>query len=296
MNQNDRLSTIECTLSDAGSSPISRMGSVSSPRHPPAVEKSPRHDRGHLPTLETDGSPYQSFAASAYMASIMNMRRRFEFDTHSDLAEPYPEPVTQHQDVLNAGQECTAPSLHGEDNDYYTMSVYSSRPLSRFELDAPRVPAVPQDFIAPPNTCTCEIHRAASSIAFPAMRYEEMPETPTSAADTGSRRSISDSQHSTNTAPTSVSSTQSQSRTESISSAYKALKHSLRRSASSRSGDRSTTATERNAPPPHKSSTRTPSLFSMAQRRAKACVSAFQGLFSSAARRLVEYQMRQLDN
>ncbi|KAM0812570.1 hypothetical protein AB5N19_12561 [Seiridium cardinale] len=294
MNQHDRLSTIECTLSDAGTSPISRMGSLSSPHRTLAVEKLPRHDRGYLPTQETDDPPYQGYTASAYMASIMNMRRRFEFDTRSDIAEPYPEPASRYREVLDADQECPTTSFCGEDNDYYTMSVYSSRPLSRFDLDAPRVPALPQEFVEPQGKCACEIHHRASGIALPTMQYEETPETPTSAADTGSRRSFSESQHSTSTAATSVSSKQSQDRAESISSAYKALKRSLRRSNSSGSGDKSTVVTEQNTIPPQKSSILAPSLLNRAQGRAKACVSAFQGFFSSVTRRMIEYQMNKL--
>ncbi|KAK9415492.1 hypothetical protein SUNI508_10516 [Seiridium unicorne] len=295
MNQHDRLSTIECTLSDAGTSPISRMGSVSPPHRSLAVEKSSRHDRGYLRTAETDGPPYQGYTASAYMASIVNMRRRFEFDTRSDVAEPYPEPASQYRGVLDADQECTVASFYGEYNDYYTMSAYSARPLSRFELDPPPIPALTQEFLEPQDKYACEFHHRASDIALPTMRYEETPETPTSATDTGSRRSFSESQHSTSTTATSVSSNQSHGQAESISSAYKALKRSIRRSTSSRCGDKSIIVTEQNTTPLQKTSILTPSLLNRAQGRAKACVSAFRGFFSSVARRMIEYQMNKLD-
>ncbi|KAK6072188.1 hypothetical protein SCUP515_07520 [Seiridium cupressi] len=295
MNQHDRLSTIECTLSDTGTSPISRMGSVSSPHRSLAVEKSSRHDRGYSRTPETDGPPYQGYTASAYMASIVNMRRRFEFDTRSDIVEPYPEPASQYRDVLDADQECTAASFYSEDNDYCTMSVYSSRPLSRFVLDVPRVPALPQEFVEPQGKYASKILHRASGIALPTLRYEETPETPTSPTDTGSGRSFSESQHSTSTAATSFSSNQSHGQAESISSAYKALKRSLRRPTSSRSGDKSTIVTGQNTTPLQKSSILAPSLLNRAQGRAKACVSAFQGFFSSVARRMIEYQMNKLD-
>ena len=74
-----------------------------------------------------------------YQMSVMNLRNRFEFidDSQCDVREI----------IQNSPQARLEPEEHdsyvGGHDDAYTQSVYSSRPLSRYDLYAPPVPAVP---------------------------------------------------------------------------------------------------------------------------------------------------------
>ncbi|KAE9368330.1 hypothetical protein N431DRAFT_512362 [Stipitochalara longipes BDJ] len=164
-DQHDRIRTIEGSIHSTGSSPIhDRFSSIADSM---AVEKgSPELPRHGIPP----SSPHVGYAASEYEASVMKLsKRRFEFmdDSCSDLQYDKSTAEMKENDEEMSGP-IPPPQLHAENlhkprlpapwnrngkhaanmdnSDAYSQSVYSSRPLSRLELEIPPVPPLPREF------------------------------------------------------------------------------------------------------------------------------------------------------
>lgn len=289
-----RLETrFEESLSDAGSSPISRMGSVSSHR-PSMMAQRPRQ----FPSLYHNELPVEGFQASTYMRSIMEMRKRFEFDSSSELAtEDGEDPQKTQETTMNTDVE----------NDAYTMSVYSSRPLSRLELDIPPVPSFRQEEAVIQEARACRIHHYRSSdLLKETPRYEHIPASAGSSSNASYKRSLSDSQHSASTAPTSIISSIAEikrkvDRSETISRTYSGCKRSLKRLVSPQRKEGDTLVTQAQQPMEdgghefgedvHQATT----MLAAVQKKTRQFVSAIPKFCSMLSRRLVEQQLKMLE-
>ncbi|KAH8667084.1 hypothetical protein BX600DRAFT_540354 [Xylariales sp. PMI_506] len=252
--QNDRLCTIEFFLSDSNSTPATSGSGV------PSIDDS-RADEKPLAHIFTQFDVNAKQALEEYLvpARIVSSGRvfnRFEFDSRSELAMPHLEHITQPSTGYEREQDCSS-LYRGAGNDGYTASVYSSRPLSRCELDVRKSSntPLPREWRGIEATCSCKLENDTEAERMRALRYEEMPITAavSSSTNTSFRRSLSESQRSGSTAPTSTDSSSSTSRwsqrpLQGLSLASGALKRSLQRSVSLRSNNKGTFIVERSRP------------------------------------------------
>lgn len=299
-DQNDRLGTVESSIPVTGGSPMTHVGNMPSFRRSPTADGPMPYFPRPLYSTEKYDASLRNSSASEYVESVMRMRNRFEFDSRSELAEVPQELMTEHDDAPEEIQEGTSYMDGG--NDWYTMSVYSSRPLSRLELDIPPVPGISQQ-----ETCTCEIHQRASDMPRQTMSYHDTPTTATSMDSPSFGRSLLESEHSASTAPSTAPSTptfkQSQENIGSVPGIYGNLKQSFKRSMSIRSRDRAPAVPKQSLPITEETASLSeaeasvpgPSLLTMAKRNAKACISILPRSVSFVTRRLVEQQLKMLE-
>lgn len=207
-DQNTRLGTIELLIASSARPDASSSPMFSYSRHVSHV----RDSRTSVPNVAILGSLADHPAAPAYMASVMELSKQFSLERQSS---PVPSEDMGGDDEVG---EPEATKCADPDNDCYSASVYSSRPLSRLELDIPPIP--------PPHKSTQREETQSEPVAhnsmphgshqFLAMRYEDTVERSTSPSSvpstphrssTGSqdRTWFSPSRHSASTGRTSIS-------------------------------------------------------------------------------------------
>ncbi|KAI2637826.1 hypothetical protein GGS26DRAFT_588195 [Hypomontagnella submonticulosa] len=290
-NHDGRLSSIECSmLSAADAYPTTPPETMYSPFHTPAghnlfhpIPKPGIHYR----------NPLQEHPAAAYMASVMKLRSRFEVDSHSEFG------------ILGAEEKGQEQTIADTDNDWCSMSIYSSRPLSCLRLDVPPVPSLPQDIQQTAQEPRFSEYPNGSTNLL-AMRYEDAPESPASAASTSPRDSCSENRRSTSTAPTSIApdspSVESKRSLDRLESPIRAL---MNRSVSLRSKNKGKSSAELStlgAMPEEPSEVVTHTekssirVYQVARRTGKACVMFVPNVVTYIGRWMITQQLKMLDN
>lgn len=161
-DQHHRLNTIEVSIHSNTNSPTQDGFSFST--------RTPKTDK-QLPDLPgPSASPptsYGEYSATVHDASIMRLyKRRFEFgsDNCSDIrhAEDTAGASESNEEASGTANLSESHAEHldvpasskyhacVDNNDVYSLSVYSSRPLSRLDLEIPRVPPLPENADPPP--------------------------------------------------------------------------------------------------------------------------------------------------
>lgn len=210
-SQSERLTDLEVCIQSRSSSP------VGSPHAIPWNKHSERAERAS--SVFTDSGSRQfalgDYHASAYKDTVANLRKRFEFIDES---------LSELGKTRNAGG-C-------EDDDYYSASIYSSRPLSRLELESLAVPNL--------QVATGGYGTTSSGCANAPILPPEAPAVlcdDTATPSTQSERSSSECLSPSSTAQTSL--TGSWHKTQKVHSrlgpALQSIKTAVRRSASLRS-------------------------------------------------------------
>ncbi|KAI0385091.1 hypothetical protein F5Y04DRAFT_246815 [Hypomontagnella monticulosa] len=290
-NHDGRLNGIECSmLSAADASPAMSPERAYSPFRTPAG-----HNLFH--PISKPGNYYQNpleeHPAAAYMASVMKLRSRFEADSRSEFGIPGTDERGTIADT---------------DNDWCSMSIYSSRPLSRLRLDVldvPPVPSIPQDFQQTAQEPRLSEYPNGSTNLL-AMRYEDAPESPASAASSSPRDSLSENRRSTSTAPTSIApaspSAESKRSLERLESPLRAL---MNRSTSLRSKNKGRSSAELSrldAMPEEPSSIvihveiSGNRVYQNIRRTGKSCVMFVPNIVTHIGRWMMSQQLKMLDN
>ncbi|KAI0385402.1 hypothetical protein F5Y04DRAFT_184950 [Hypomontagnella monticulosa] len=235
-NQNTRLGAIELLIASSACADVGSPSISPYSRHVSVI-----HDgKTPPPSIATFESPLDHTAATAYAASVIELGKQFSL-----RGCPSPEDVDEHAEEIDEyeGSECA-----DRDNDQYSMSVYSSRPLSRLELDIPPIPPLPRKSVqreraqSEPVVYDSTPHGSCQVLA---MTYEATAEgstSPSSVPSTPHRSStgsqdrpwFSISRHSASTGRTSISIEGASSATGSkrgmsttLHGAYSNIKHSL---------------------------------------------------------------------
>ncbi|CZR60333.1 uncharacterized protein PAC_10229 [Phialocephala subalpina] len=142
-DQNMRLGTIKSSIVSLAYSDTSGSPKPLCSHHLSLVS----NGKTPTPAVKALESTMNHSAASAYMASVMELRKRFSFEGRSNLA--LNREVIEHS-APHVGERYERVQAHegveyvDDDNDWYSQSVYSSRPLSHLELDVPPTSALPQ--------------------------------------------------------------------------------------------------------------------------------------------------------
>lgn len=133
--QDFRLVTIEQSIRSGSISPLPDDLEF---HHRSSLSSTDEHDWQDKPLPHRPVSSKATSPASLYAASIVEMRRRFEFvdDSQYDIQDPLPEPQIgaepyTPQSLKPMAQTDDALADH---DDAYTLSVYSSDVLSRRDL------------------------------------------------------------------------------------------------------------------------------------------------------------------
>jgi hypothetical protein len=176
--QNSRLSTIEFLVlsKNDGSFNMNTNSGLSS------ISSDGCYSKGMSQPLSQELYTQDHPAAAAYQASMDKLRTRFEVDSRSELAlEDVEEPDAPYDSSGRNNQQTL------EIIDNYSVSVYPSRPVSGFgfyksgAIEAPEVQALRYEYTRPPPE-----------------------ESISERSDSSPKRSFSESQCSSSTAPTSV--------------------------------------------------------------------------------------------
>jgi hypothetical protein len=217
-DQNMRLGTIESSIVSSACSETS-----GSPKSPCSRHLSLMSDvKTPMPAMKALGSTMEHPAAHAYLDSVMELRKRFFLEGRSNFA--FNQEVVEHS-ASHAGerygkaQANEGVEYEDDDDDWYSQSVYSSRPLSRLEIDIPPTPPLPQKNAQRANS-NCEpvlLYSLApqGTRHVLAMRYEDTAESSIESVPSTSphcfsgslqdRTSFSASQRSASTGQTSIS-------------------------------------------------------------------------------------------
>lgn len=100
----------------------------------------PKTSRPDICGQEQDPAPIHS--SSEYVESVLRLRRLFDVDSHSGINQ------WDYKTRISSGkQDENIETLSGHDADEWrSVSMYTSRPMSRLELDIPAVPQIPQEY------------------------------------------------------------------------------------------------------------------------------------------------------
>ncbi|TPX18580.1 uncharacterized protein E0L32_002437 [Thyridium curvatum] len=229
--------------------------------------------------------PMEYCKEAEYQSCVNQLRNRFEFDSRIDL-----EPCDQ------------APPREDTQDSVYSMSVYSSRPLSRFELDTMLAPQplniIPVEMYEPIYHPETDVESCASGLPG---RY--------SLSGSSAAESKSSSQHSaestatTMTTPTSIGSKHSLEPLELPARAYHGLKTTWKRSLSLRSKLARQPEAERRSiesivevAEPSNDSAQVPRAWTMVKTKAEGLSIMTTKFITHAGRLMMEQQLKKLDN